>query len=400
MNLLEIRDLDKKYYMNTFGERKAVAFERGEGIYLYGSDGKRYVDFFAGIAVNILGHSHSGFTDAICNQAKKLLHTSNLYYSENQAKLAQKICDNSCADKVFFANSGAEANEGALKLARIYHYKALNRSETSSKMQGEPRNKFVTLENSFHGRTLATVAATGQPKYQKPYKPLLQEFVHVPANDMAALENAIDDKTAGVIFEVVQGESGVHPLKIEYLARARELCDRFGALLIFDEVQTGMGRTGALFAYQQSGIEPDIFTLAKALGGGVPISAVCAKDKFAAFEPGEHGTTFGGNPFACRAGLAVFEAIEKENLVKNSRVMGDFLQEKLREIGIKEVRGCGLMIAADIEDAPSIVQKLFEKGYLVGCVGNTLRILPPLIVNKDQIQSFVEVLAKVYFDRN
>ena len=387
MNLSGIKEFDKKYYMNTFGNRTEVAFERGEGIYLYSVDGKKYVDFFAGIAVNTLGHSHSHLVSALQEQAGKLLHTSNLYYSENQAKLAKKICENSCADKIFFANSGAEANEGAIKLARMYHYK-----------KGEPRNKFVTLENSFHGRTLATVAATGQPKYQKPYMPMLSEFVHVPRNDMASLEGAVDDKCAGVIFEVVQGESGVHPLDNGYLKKARELCDKFGALLIIDEVQTGMGRTGTLFAYQQTEIEPDIFTLAKALGGGIPIGAVCAKDAVAVFEPGEHGTTFGGNPFACRAGLAVFEVVESENLVENSRMMGEFLQEELRKIGIKEVRGRGLMIAAEVGDAPTAVKKLFEKGYLVGCVGNTLRILPPLIVNKEQIREFAEVLTLINHD--
>ena len=276
MDLREIMEMDSKYYMNTFGPRTPVCFEYGKGIHLYGSDGRRYCDMLGGIAVNVLGHGHPALVDAISSQAQKLIHCSSLYYIESQAKLAKMLAGVSCADRIFFSNSGAEANEGAIKLARIYF-----------KKKGMP-DKFgiITLKRSFHGRTLATVAATGQEKYQKPFTPLMPGFRHVMMNDLEALEAAIDDETCAVMMELVQGESGVHLLDAEYVQAVRKLCDE-GLLLIFDEIQTGIGRTGKLFAYEHYGVEPDIFTLAKALAGGVPIGALCAKEFVAqAFEPG------------------------------------------------------------------------------------------------------------------
>ena len=392
MKTKEIAKLDKQYFMNTFGDRIPVSFKGGKGIKLYSDDGEVYTDFLAGIAVSAVGHNHKTLTKAIKNQAKKVLHVSNYYYIEEQAKLAEKICTNSCADKVFFANSGAEANEGAIKLAKIYQYKKGNAE----------KSEVITLTNSFHGRTLATVAATGQEKFQEPYRPLTPGFHHVPINDIEALKSAVNDKTCAIMMEMIQGESGVHPLDEDYVKEVYALCRENDIAFIVDEVQTGMGRTGKLFAYEHYGVEPDIFTLAKALGGGVPIGAVCAKDEFAAFTPGDHGATFGGNPLACAAGLAVFEVFEKEDLVKNSEVVGEYLKEKLVALSkkydtIKEVRGKGLMLGVEFTTpcAADIKHKLFDEKYLVGATATTVRLLPPLVITKKDADKFVEVFEKV-----
>lgn len=393
MTLEEIKALDSKYYMNTFGARIPVAFKSGKGIELYAEDGKVYKDFLGGIAVNALGHNHPILTAALHAQADKLLHTSNLYYIENQARLAEKLVKNTCADRAFFCSTGAEANEGAIKLAKIYHYK-----------KGNKKYGVVSLDKSFHGRTIATVAATGQEKYQKPYRPLPEGFVQVPANDIEKLKAAADENIAAILLEPIQGESGVRPLDKDYLKAVREYCDEKDIVLIFDEVQTGMGRTGKLFAYMDTGVEPDIFTSAKALGGGIPIGAVCAKQKFAdAFEPGDHGTTFGGNPFACAAGLAVFEAFEKENLVEKAANMGEYFANKLAEVKektgnkITEIRGRGLLIGIELEEsrAKNVFNALFDEGYLTSlCGGTTIRIAPPYIITEEEIDGFVAALEK------
>lgn len=387
----EIIKNDKSYYMNTFGDRLPVCFEKGEGMYLFSDSGERYTDFFAGIAVNALGYAHPKYVAALCEQASKLLHTSSLYYIKSQALLAKKIVGLSCADKVFFANSGAEANEGAIKLAKMYFYKQGKTNKT----------EIITLTDSFHGRTLATLAATGQTKYQKPYKPLTPGFSHVPINDIDALEAAICENTAAVMVEFVQGESGVHPCDAEYAKALRALCDKKGVLLIADEVQSGIGRTGKMFAYENFGIEPDIFTLAKALGGGVPIGAVCAKEKFCAFEPGDHGSTFGGNPFCTQAACAVLDIIKEESLTENAAAMGKYFMQKLEELRlrfpdkIKEVRGMGLMIGVEFfaEKAKKVSASLFEKKILCGATLTTLRILPPLIIKEADIDYFCKELA-------
>lgn len=394
MELNEIMELDKKYFMNTFGNRTPVCFEYGKGINLWDTEGKKYYDFFAGIAVSALGHSHPKLVNAIKEQAEKLIHVSNLYYIESQAKLAKLLVENSCAGKVFFANSGAEANEGAIKLARIYF-----------KKKNLPHKfEIITLEKSFHGRTLATIAATGQDKYQKPYSPLTPSFLKVPINDLEALEKAINDSTCAVMIEPIQGESGVNMTSVEYLKGVRELCDKKGIFLIFDEVQCGLGRTGKLFAYEHFGVEPDIFTLAKALGGGFPIGALLAKEHVAsAFEPGDHGSTFGGNPLACSAGYAVMETMLEEKLPENAERMGNYFIDKLNQLSqkhkfITEVRGKGLMIGIQISiaKAKEIKDKCFEKGYLMGNVGsNVLRVLPPLIINTQDIDRLIEVLDDV-----
>ena len=390
--LNEIIELDKKYYMNIFGDRLPVCFTGGQGMKLFADDGKEYYDFLGGIAVNVLGHKHPKFIAALKEQIDKLLHTSSLYYIENQAKLAQKLVENSCADRVMFCNSGAEANEGAMKLAKIYFYK-----------KGLDKYEIITLDKSFHGRTLATVAATGQEKYQKPYKPLLPGIKQVEPNNIDAVKSAVTDKTAAVMIEPIQGESGVHPMSPEYIKELREFCTEKGILLIFDEVQTGVGRTGHLFASDYYGVYPDIFTCAKALGGGIPIGAVCATEEAASgFEPGDHGTTFGGNPFATAAGLAVLNILEQEELVENANKMGEYFKEKLTELQEKfpdkivEIRSAGLLIGIELtpEIAKDVSKKMFEDGLLISlCGGTTIRIAPPLIITKNDINMFVAELA-------
>ncbi len=392
--LQDIIELDKKYYMNTFGNRLPVCFVKGEGMTLTADDGKVYYDFLGGIAVNALGHSHPKFIASLKAQLDKLIHTSSLYYIENQAKLAERLVNASCADRVFFANSGAEANEGAFKLAKMYFYK-----------KGIPKTEIITLDKSFHGRTLATVAATGQEKYQKPYRPLTPGFIQVEPNNYDAVVNAVTDKTAAIMIELIQGESGVHPMDAEYVEKLRRLCDEKDILLIFDEVQTGMGRTGKLFAHQLYGVEPDIFTLAKALGGGVPIGAVCAKESVAAaFEPGDHGTTFGGNPLATAAGLAVMDIFDEEKLVENSAKMGEYFKAKLNSLmtkypdRIKEVRGSGLLIGIEFDAAAAkeVFDKLFENGFLTSlCGGTAMRLAPPLIITEKEIDLFANKLEEI-----
>ena len=392
MELQKIMQLDEKYYMNTFGKRLPVCFVSGKGIELTSSDGTVYQDFLGGIAVSALGHSHPKLCAALHQQVDRLLHTSNYYYIEPQARLAELVCKHSCADKVFFANSGAEANEGAIKLAKIYFYK-----------KGQDRYEIISLKKSFHGRTLATVAATGQEKFQKPYRPLTPGFIQVEPNSIEAVKAAITPKTAAIMVEPIQGESGVHPMSRQYLEELRDLCDSEGILLIFDEVQTGMGRTGYYFAHQYYGVEPDIFTSAKALGGGVPIGAVCAKD-FAAksFAPGDHGSTFGGNPLATAAGVAVFEAIEEDHLLENAQKMSAYFMNQLSGIQKKhpeivDLRNAGLLIGIELtpETAKPTYLKLFVKHYLVSLCGNTLRLAPPLIVSEKDIDGFIKALDEV-----
>lgn len=390
----EIKALDKKYYMNTFGERLNVMFDHGEGMKLYSDAGDLYYDFLGGIAVNSVGHAHPKLVKAVSEQAAKVIHTSSLYYIENQARLAQKLVESTCADKAFFCNSGAEANEGAMKLARIYFYK-----------KGMNKNEIISLDHSFHGRTLATVAVTGQEHYQAPYRPNLPGVTQVEPNNFEALKAAVTDKTAAIMLEPIQGESGVHPMDKEYLQKVRELCSEKNIILIFDEVQTGMGRTGHLFAYQLYGIEPDIFTSAKALGGGVPIGAVCAKHFVAdAFEPGDHGTTFGGNPLATAAGLAVFDIYESENLVENAKLKGEEFKNKLNMLRdkypdkISDIRGAGLLIGIQVKDelGKTVFNKLFENKILTSlCSGNTIRIAPPLIITSGDIDLFIKTFEQI-----
>ena len=394
MTLQQVQELDKNYYMNTFGMRTPVCFTEGSGITLTDTEGKKYKDFFAGIAVNCLGYAYPRMVRELQEQIAKLTHVSNVFYTENQARLAELLVKNSCGDKVFFANTGAEANEGAIKLAKKYFVE---------KNQPEKR-EFITLRNSFHGRTLATVAATGQEKYQKPYRPLIEKFIHVDANDIDGLHSAMNENTAALMIELIQGEGGVIPLNKEYVDAAAKLCRENNTLLIIDEVQTGIGRTGKMFAYEWYGIEPDIVTMAKGLGGGIPIGAFVAKAEVAAaFKPGNHGTTFGGNPLSARAGLVVVDELLNNGVLENAAKVGEYFMAELKKLvgvctKIKEVRGKGLIIGVALNGdiSKEITSALRDKGFIVGTAGSSvLRIVPPLILTKADVDDFTAALKEV-----
>lgn len=389
----EIIARGKEALMNTYS-RFPVALIKGEGSWVWDVDGKRYLDFLTGIAVNSLGHSHPKVVEAIRKQAGELLHTSNLYWIPNQVDLAELLIANSFADKAFFCNSGGEANEGALKLARKY----------AKKNYGAHKYEVVTLTNSFHGRTLATLTATGQPKYHKDYDPLPVGFSYVPLNDIEALQNAVNENTAAVLLEPIQGEGGINPATEEFLQKCRELCDLNNALLIFDEVQCGVGRTGKLFSHQWSSVTPDIMTLAKALSGGVPIGAIMATAKAAAaFEPGDHGTTIGGNPLAMAVGCAVLEVMLADGFFEGVLERSEYLRQGLNELAAKygiegRVRGQGMMLGLTVGDkAPQIVDECRKNGLLINCVGGkTFRFLPPLIVDKAEIDEALAIMAETF----
>ncbi|AVX32163.1 acetylornithine/N-succinyldiaminopimelate aminotransferase [Carboxydocella thermautotrophica] len=378
----ELIALGKQYVMNTYG-RLNLVLAQGQGARVWDLEGKEYLDFLAGIAVNALGHSHPAVVEALKKQAEKLIHCSNLYWIEPQIRLAQLLVENSCGDKVFFCNSGAEANEGAIKLARKYaklHY-------------GPEKYEIITAINSFHGRTLAAITATGQPKYQKGFEPLVPGFKHVPYNDLQALTEAIGPQTCAIMLEPIQGEGGVVTPDPAYLSGVAQLCREHGLLLILDEVQTGIGRTGKLFAYEHFGIEPDIFTLAKGLGGGVPIGAIVAKEEVAAaFQPGDHASTFGGNPLVCAAALATLNIILEEGFLAQVQAKGEYLRSLLAEMG--PVRGKGLMLGLELPGpGAEVVARCQERGLLINCTaGNVLRFVPPLIVNEAEIQEAVRIL--------
>ncbi|AZO95523.1 aspartate aminotransferase family protein [Halocella sp. SP3-1] len=388
----EIIKCDENYFMTVYSGRYPLVIDHGSGIRVYGQDGQEYLDFLAGIGVNALGYGHPVLVKALQEQVAKLIHCSNLYYIEPQAYLEKLLIKNSCCDRVFFANSGSEANEGALKLARKYF-----------KTRGEKKFEVITAERSFHGRTLVTTAATGQEKYHKPYQPLPEGFTVVPFNDLTAMEKAIGPETAAVMIEPVQGEGGVYPAEQEYLQGLRELCNQKDILLIFDEVQCGVGRTGSLFAYEEYGVEPDIMTLAKALGGGVPIGALLAKEKVAsAFEPGDHGTTFGGNPLASRAAVTTLEVILEDGFLEGVKEKSSYFVKQLEGLiaktrNAKGIRGLGLMLALELSSsisAKDLTMELFSRGFLVNAVQeHTLRFLPPLIVEKADIDLLVGELA-------
>ena len=393
MDLEQIISLDKQYFMNTFGERVLVCFTHGKGCTLYDTQGRAYTDFFAGIATCALGYQYPSYTAALHSQIDKLLHTSNVFYVENQGLLAQALVENSFADRVFLANSGTEANEGAVKLARRYW-----------KDHDPRRYKVISLMHSFHGRTLAMVAATAQPKYQAPYTPLPDGFVNVELGSLEALENAIDETTAAVIMEVVQGEGGVTVGDPTYVRRIESICRKHGILLIVDEVQTGMGRTGKLFGYQHYGITPDIMTLAKALGNGIPMGAILARDAVCAFQPGDHGSTFGGNTLACTAGLAVMHALLDEGVLAGVEEKGAYLKEKLlqlqsRHACILEVRGLGLLLGIELDaqhPAKEVMSAALAQGFVVGTAArNTLRLAPPLIISLEAIDALAAALDKI-----
>lgn len=392
MNEQELMALADENIMNTY-KRFPIVLVRGAGQKVWDINGKEYLDFVAGIAVCNLGHCHLRVVAALKEQAEKLFHISNLYYIEPQTQLAKLLVDNSFADKVFFCNSGAEANEAAIKLARKYAHENL----------GADKFELITMKDSFHGRTMATITATGQEKFQFGFTPLLEGFTYVPFNNLKALEGSISAKTCGIMVEPIQGEGGVIVPDDKYLANVREICDRHNILLIVDEVQTGIGRTGKLFAYEHSGIEPDIMTLAKALGNGFPVGAMLATNKIAkAFTPGNHASTFGGNPLAMVAAIAALEAILQEGVLDNCCKLGEYFLGQLKKLQgkhkiIKEVRGKGLMIACalDIEGA-EIVNECMKRGVLINCTGGkTLRFVPPLIITRSDIDQVISILDEV-----
>lgn len=396
MSNQSIKELGEQHVMNTYG-RFSVAMVRGEGSKLYDGDGKEYIDFLAGIAVTLLGHANPVLTEAITEQAKTLLHCSNYYWIEPQNQLAELLCQNSCMDKVFFCNSGAEANEGAIKLARKY----------SAMKYGEGRHKILTMEQSFHGRTLATLTATGQEHFHKDFLPLIEGFDYIPMNNMAAFEEKADASVCAVIIEPIQGEGGVFPLDEQVAQEMAAYCKERDILLIADEVQTGLGRTGKLFGYQTLGVEPDIMTLAKALGGGVPIGATLAKDEVAkAFVPGDHASTFGGNPLASAAGLAVMQTITQDGFMEEVNETAAYFRSKLEELVEKhpfteDVRGKGLMLALEVgQEAKPVMKACLEAGLLLTTAGKTaLRFLPALNISKEEIdegmQRLTDVLSQV-----
>jgi acetylornithine aminotransferase len=389
----ELKNNAEQFLMGTY-TRQPISIIRGRGTKVYDLEGREYTDFVGGIAVNILGHGHPDLVAAIQRQTAQLIHTSNLYYTEPQVKLAETLVDHSFADKVFFCNSGAEANEAAIKLVRRY----------SHGKYGTGRHEIVTMNNSFHGRTMATLTATGQEKVQKGYEPLVPGFSYVDFNHFSGLEQAIGERTAAVMLEPIQGEGGVHVADREYLKAVRELCTRRDVLLIFDEVQTGMGRTGTLFAYEQLGVEPDVMTLAKGLGGGVPIGACLAKDHVAqAFGPGSHASTFGGNPLACAAALAVFRVLLEGRVLEQARQMGEYLAKGLsdckdRHHVVREVRGLGLLQGMELDmDAKAVVSDCLRRGLLINATAERiLRFLPPLIVTQREIDRLIDVLSQIF----
>ncbi len=388
----ELIALSDKCIMATY-KRFPIVLVRGSGAKVWDSNGKEYLDFVAGIAVCSLGHSHPKVIAAIKKQTEILTHVSNLYYIEPQIHLARMLVENSFADKVFFCNSGAEANEAAIKIARKYAYE---------NMAGG-KYELITMKDSFHGRTLATVTATGQPKFQVGFSPLLEGFSYVPFNDIPALNNAITEKTCGIMLEPIQGEGGIKIPDDEYLSKVRKICDDRGILMILDEIQVGMGRTGTLFAYEQYKIKPDIVTLAKAVGNGFPIGVMMATDNVAsAFQPGNHASTFGGNPLAMAAGLATLETILHDGILENVRGVGAYFVRSLHELKsmyavIKDVRAKGLIIGVELNiEGADIVKQCMDKGLLINCTGgNVLRFVPPFIITEGDVDTAIDILGGV-----
>ncbi|NTW72395.1 MAG: acetylornithine transaminase [Eubacteriaceae bacterium] len=379
----------KKYMMNTYASFPLV-FVKGEKCYLFDDAGKKYLDFVAGIAVNSLGYGHEEFIKKVTEQLGKFNHLSNLYYNEPAVELAESLAVHSGLDKVFFCNSGAEATEAALKLSRVY----------SKKNKGSDCYKIISMKNSFHGRTFGAISATGQLKYQKDLAPMLSEVVFAEYNDIEDLKSKITPDTAAVIMEPIQGEGGINPADPEYLKQVREVCDENNIVLIFDEVQSGIGRTGAFFAFQKYGVIPDIVTCAKGLGGGIPIGAIIAKEKIAqAFTPGSHASTFGGNAISTTAANVVVDELMEKGLLTNVQIQGEYLKNRLELLKEKhpyivDIRGAGLMMGIQIDgDTSKVVRKAMENGLLlVGAGNNVIRFVPPLTITKEDIDLFTEIM--------
>ena len=392
---MDWQKLEKRVFMPVF-KRTSLTIVRGKGMKVWDENGSEYLDFVAGIAVTSLGHCHPVLVNALTKQAATLIQTSNIYYTIPQLQLAELLVKTSCLDRVFIGNSGAEAVEGAMKLARRY-----------GKLKLDGAYEIITTNESFHGRTLATTAATGQNKFQEPYTPLPTGFVNVPYNDVEAIKQATTKLTCAVMLEPIQGEGGVNVPDDDYLKKVRAWCDEKGILLILDEIQTGIGRTGSLYAYQQYGVEPDILTIAKGLGGGVPIGAFLAKEAACVFKPGEHGSTFGGNPLVCAAGYAVLSYIIEKRITEHVQKAGAYLYDGLLKLAgkydvITGVRGKGLLLAVGLKDEISaeLVLKCLEKGLLVNNVKpDALRLMPALVVTEKDIQKALDILDKVFKER-
>jgi acetylornithine aminotransferase len=392
----ELECYSSQYLMQTYA-RVPISIVRGQGCKVYDAEGREYLDFVGGIAVNALGHGHPDLVTAIEKQARHLIHTSNLYYSEPQVQLAQQLVELSFGQKVFFCNSGAEANEAAIKLARKY----------STETFGPDRFEIITMHNSFHGRTLATLAATGQAKMHQGFAPLPAGFSYATLNDIQSVKSQITDRTAAVLVELIQGEGGVVVADQTFMQALRTLCTERNILLMFDEIQTGIGRTGTMFAYEQYGIQPDVMTLAKGLGGGVPIGACIATDNVAqAFGPGSHGSTFGGNPLACAASLAVLRVLLDSQLLEKICAVGSYLKKGLQELQariplIKDVRGVGLLQGFELSiEGKSVVQDCLTRRVLINCtMDRVLRFMPPLIVTQKEIDRLLQVLSDVLIKR-
>lgn len=383
----------KKYIADTYNRFPIVA-TKGEGCWVWDMHGRRYLDFLSGIAVCNLGHVNQNVLEALTHQAARLGHISNLFYMEPQIRAAELLVENSFGDKVFFCNSGAEANEAAIKLARRYSWKA----------HGEGRFEIIAMENSFHGRTMATMSATGQDKFKVGFPPLLEGFSFVRFNDLEAIERAITPKTCAVMLELIQSEGGVHVADLEYVQKLRQITREKDILFILDEVQTGMGRTGRFFGYEHYNIEPDVISLAKALGNGFPVGAIIAKDQvMAAFEPGTHASTFGGNPLAASAIVATINTLLGEGILKNCETIGAYLyngllKKKKKFPFITDVRGKGLLLGIEMTiPADSIVKEFLSEGVIVAASkGNVFRLLPPLIIGKEQVDIFLEIAERIF----
>jgi acetylornithine/N-succinyldiaminopimelate aminotransferase len=387
-----IAERAKASLMDTY-QRQPITLRSGNGVWVTAEDGREYLDLVAGIAVNVLGHNHPALHQAIAEQAGTLMHTSNLYYTAPQLELAELLIESAFPSRVFFCNSGAEANEGAIKLARKW-----------GKLHRDGAHVIVCAQGAFHGRTMGALAATANPRYRKQFEPLPKGFVHVPYDDLAALEQAIDSATCAVMLEPIEGESGVVPLAPGRLAAIRRLCDERDVLLILDEVQTGMGRTGRWWAYQHEDAPPDVMTVAKGLGGGVPIGAILASPRADVFEPGDHGSTFGGGPLACAAAVAVMRTVTSEGLVEHAAEVGDYLAESLSALAergapIAGVRGRGLMLGVALthDVARDVAAAALEEGLIVNAIGErTLRLVPPLIISRDEVDLAVQRLSTAF----
>ena len=389
----EIQQITNQYVMNTY-DRLPISIVRGQGSQVFDAEGRAYLDCVGGIAVNSLGYAHPDLISSLERQIRHLIHTSNLFYTEPQAQLARRLVNHSFADKVFFANSGAEANEAAIKLARKYSHDHF----------GPDRSEIVTMINSFHGRTMATLTATGQTKVQHGFEPLVPGFKHVAFNDLQALEESLSDRTAAIMLEPILGEGGVVVADADYVKAVRDLCTSRNILLILDEIQTGIGRTGTLFGYQQLGIQPDIMTLAKGLGGGLPIGACLATENVAqTFGHGTHGSTFGGNPLVCSAALQVLTILIEGGELDRCRERGEYLHSGLRRLMsqfsmITDVRGLGLLQAMELSiDGKPIVMDCLARRVIINCtMGHVLRFVPPLVITQSEIDSLLSLLSDVF----